>query len=306
MDTEGITNHMERIRRIGIGSAGAVMVALTGAVPAAAQTAIVVPCSASALSAAITTANTSGGGHLLLAPGCTYTLTTPAGSGNGLPRITTPITIQGVGDTITRSLTAVPFRIFDVGVSGDLTLSDLNVSGGDSTANGGGIRNAGTVTLNATTVKGNSADGLGGGISSSGWLNLAGSRVGLNSAEAGGGGINNTGTAHLDTANVDNNSVTAARSQGGGVLTTGGTFVAALSSIDSNAAIGSRANGAGLAAVGGSVHLNGSTVTNNHAATSPGGVLSNGASVSLVLTGVFANSPTNCVGSPDVVPGCAG
>lgn len=231
-------NTRQRIREIGIGSAGAVVVARSGAAPAAAQSAVLVPCSASALSPAITTANTSGGGQLLPAPGCTYSLTAAAGAGNGLPQITTPITIQGMGDTITRSATAASFRIFDVGVPGNLTPSGLTVSGGNSTADGGGIRNAGTVSLQASTVRGNSAAGRGGGVSNSGNLTLSGSRTGLNAAGPGGGGVNNTGTAYLNAAIADNNNVTAAQGQGGGVLSTDGTVVAALTSIDSNTASG--------------------------------------------------------------------
>ena len=86
---------------------------------ALAGTGINVPCSgpgggAAGLVAAINAANAAGGGTISLAPGCTYTLTAAASSGpmgaNGLPIITTRITIAGAHATITRS-SSDKFRI---------------------------------------------------------------------------------------------------------------------------------------------------------------------------------------------------
>jgi hypothetical protein len=65
-----------------------------------------VPCSgsgggAAGLIAAINAANSGGGGTIKLAAGCTYRLTAPNNSGalgpNGLPIITSTITIKGTG-----------------------------------------------------------------------------------------------------------------------------------------------------------------------------------------------------------------
>jgi hypothetical protein len=51
--------------------------------------------------------------------------------GNGLPVITTPITIAGADATIARS-SAQPFRIFEVDGPGDsLSVSALTITGGD-------------------------------------------------------------------------------------------------------------------------------------------------------------------------------
>ena len=103
---------------------------------------------------AITSANTdtatggcpagSGADIINLAAGGTYTLTTedndePLGDGpNGLPPVTSQITINGNGATIQRDPSyACPvddgssdFRIFHVDNPGDLTLNDLTVSNG--------------------------------------------------------------------------------------------------------------------------------------------------------------------------------
>jgi hypothetical protein len=121
-----------------------------------------VPCSSAALIAAITAANSSGGGTINLAPGCTYNLTTanntiPMLGGNGLPVISSRITINGFRTTIAGNNTS--FRIFFVSVTGNLTLQGLTITGGTAIA-GGGIANLeGTLTLNRTTVTGNTATG---------------------------------------------------------------------------------------------------------------------------------------------------
>ena len=49
---------------------------------------------------------------------------------NGLPAISSQITIQGNGATIQRSGGAPKFRIFGVYSGGDLTLKDLTVTNG--------------------------------------------------------------------------------------------------------------------------------------------------------------------------------
>ena len=81
-----------------------------------------VPCSgpgggAAGLVAAINAANAAGAGAISLAPGRTYTLTAAGSSGplgaNGLPVVTTRITIAGAHSTITRS-SSQQFRILEV------------------------------------------------------------------------------------------------------------------------------------------------------------------------------------------------
>src|SRR5262249_2615996 len=86
--------------------------------------------------------------------------------------ITSPITIAGTGETITRDGTAAAFRLFLVDTGGNLTLKNLTLSnglaqGGDGGANGyggggggaaglgGGIFNQGTLSLNSVTLTGN-------------------------------------------------------------------------------------------------------------------------------------------------------
>src|SRR5690348_17563366 len=157
---------------------------------ALAGTGINVPCSgpgggAAGLVAAINAANAAGGGAISLAPGCTYTLTAAASSGqlgaNGLPRITTRITIAGAHATITRS-SSQQFRILEVdGPGGNLSASALTITGGDASQPGGGVfNNAGTLTLNSSAVTRNTTLADAGGI-----LNKAGTAV-LNASRVSG------------------------------------------------------------------------------------------------------------------------
>lgn len=162
-----------------------------------------VPCSEIALVNAVTTANLSGGGTLTLAPFCTYSLTSPHGSGSagpaGLPNITTPITMTGFITDITRAPGAGPFRIFEVdgptqvtGANGQLSLARITVRGGDAgIGSGGGIVNlGGTVTLDVSTVRNNNA-AFGGGVytNANSSLTLNSSTVTDNTASVDGGGI---------------------------------------------------------------------------------------------------------------------
>jgi hypothetical protein len=94
----------------------------------------------------------------------THTLTASNNStygATGLPVISSVITIEGHGSTITRS-SADPFRIFAINGTGNLTLNETTVSGGLATGaspadRGGGVYNYfGTLTLTHSTVSGNS------------------------------------------------------------------------------------------------------------------------------------------------------
>ncbi|MBX3009963.1 MAG: hypothetical protein KF832_00605 [Caldilineaceae bacterium] len=86
------------------------------------------------------------------------TLTAAVNGYDGLPPITSLITIEGSGFTIARDTSAPEFRIVSVESGGDLTLNNITISGGQTAVNnGGGISNFGTVTLNNSTLSGNTA-----------------------------------------------------------------------------------------------------------------------------------------------------
>jgi hypothetical protein len=124
------------------------------------------------LIADINAANRQGGSNTItLVAGTTFTLTAvnnTTDGATGLPVIAAQdnLTIQGNGDTITRStVSGTPdFRLLDVGRRAALTLESLTLQGGLAygfgvSAEGGGIYNQGTLDLNGVTLQNNTAQG---------------------------------------------------------------------------------------------------------------------------------------------------
>jgi hypothetical protein len=172
-------------------------------VPTTAHAVTPVLCNETSLVKAITAANAAGGDTLALIPGCTYTLTTAHGSGPagpvGLPPITTPITLLGLGTTITRDPGAPAFRILQVegaanvpDTDGRLAMTGVTISAGIAAAPypGGGITNlGGTVSAVSSSITGNTAVAGGGIYTDNGAVSLITSAVTGNSAGITGGGI---------------------------------------------------------------------------------------------------------------------
>ncbi len=120
----------------------------------------------------------------------------------GLPMITSPITIQGGGYTISRASGAVAFRLFYVASSGTLTVTQTTLTGGnDRYFKSGGIYNDhGTLTVSNSTLSGNSVTMSGDSFSSG----------------IGGGGIyNDHGTLTVITSTLTGNSATSNGGAGG-------------------------------------------------------------------------------------------
>lgn len=273
--------------RLAVATAGALTVALLAVAAAPAKPPgphghpMNVACGQAALVAAIDAANSAGGGTLNLAHRCDYQLTTsPDDSENGLPRITTPITINGNQATIDGTSS---FRDFEVdGPGGELSVRDLTITGGSAQDFGGGIANLdGTVTLDHSQVSGNSAGAAGGGIanatfdpSSVAKLTVRNSSVNDNrqtsndpDAALGGGGIANVdGTVMLDHSQVDGNN--AEGFVGGGIASgdffgSGGETVLTADHSEINGNTAPNAGGGGIQNGLGSVSLNHSQVDGN-------------------------------------------
>ena len=104
------------------GYASALLLAGTAALaaPAAAQASAalpgppVVPCSSSALVAAIQQANSARFATLVLSRGCDYVLTKAVSGKDGLPPITGNLVVLGSGGTTISRSSSAAFRIFDV------------------------------------------------------------------------------------------------------------------------------------------------------------------------------------------------
>ena len=245
-----------------------------------------VPCNTGKLIAAITAANTAGGGAISLAPWCHYRLTTPVpgSNGDGLPPVTTRIAVNGNGATIDGTGAV---RVFEVdGPGGNLSLTNVTITGG-SADKGGGIENvAGTVTLNFSTVTRNTATQAGGGIASA---TLPGSssvaKLTLNFSRVTGNSQTETPGTTPGTGGLG----------GGGIVTILGKATLNASQVSGNTAMGlvggGIANGDYINTPPGSssfLTLNNSRVTGNSAPNAGGGGIQN-----LAGTVTVTNSKVN-------------
>ena len=119
----------------------------------------------------------------------------------GLPLITSPITIQGNGGRISGQGKA--FRLLAVSNSGDLTLQNVNLSGGSS-FNGGGLFNNGALTIQDSTISRNTGDG----VSNHGSLTIENSTI---SGNKNGAGVSNGGFVSIANGTTSQNPLKTGR-----------------------------------------------------------------------------------------------
>ena len=264
--------------------------------------AAILPCPAgdvACLIEAIHTANGNGEDNTIVLVAGTYTLTTvdhDTDGPNGLPSITSPLTIEGAGmetTVIERGAFATPFRLLYVTAAGTLTLNGLTITGGVQTEHAGGaLFNRGTVTLANSAITGNQSISEGNGLyNASGTMIISHSTIAHNSAWLGensfGGGLNNAGgTVDISHSTIAHND--AGSGPGGGIYNFfNGSVVISHSTIANNGADGP----AGLANAGGTMLISNTTIAGNVARRFSGGGLSNfnGGTVTLTNSTVADN-----------------
>ena len=202
----------------------------------------------------------------------------------GLPLITSQITIEGNGGRIRGQGNG--FRLLAVSNSGNLTLQNVNLSGGSSSY-GGGVFNNGTLTIQNSTISGNTA-GLGGGVSNHGTLSVENSTISGNKA-GDGGGVSNGGFVFIEGRPISHITpppgtycfyYSGRPSQYGGVYPSGvscyqfrsGTLTITDSTISKNSAT----TGGGISNYAGTVTIANSTISGNKG--SGGGAFNHGGS----------------------------
>src|SRR5581483_1649924 len=195
----------------------------------------------------------------------------------GLPVINTKITIQGNGAKIVRSKKAEPFRLMAVSASGDLTLQDVTLSGGDANGRlrGGAIDDYGSVTIIHSTISGNVAFEGGAVFILYGSLSVSDSVITNNVANYG-------GTFTMTNSTLSKNKAVPYHgnpSFGGGLLSTTAHDTITGSVITGNSA----SKGGGIAVYGVTV-ISDTTITKNSASGRGGGIY-NGDGDSLTVTG---------------------
>jgi hypothetical protein len=253
---------------------------------------------------AINTANANGETNTIRLTAGTYLLTdvnNTTDGPNGLPSITSTLTIIGAGADITiieHQASAPPaLRLLHVAATGRLTLNRLTLQGGNLGLNvlsppesGGGILNYGTVALTQCTLAQNTAGEHGGGIANFGTLTLTNSTLvdnagGVYFGNGGGGGIANFGTLTLTNSTLVGNRVID--NSGGGIANRGIMMLTNCSLVDNTSPYGS---GGGIANSG-TLTLTNSTVARNMAGgfLSSGGGIVNSGTLTLTNTTVVDN-----------------
>ena len=256
---------------------------------------------------------------IVLAAGTTYTLTVvdngTSSDANGLPIITSNLTINGNGATITRSAAGgTPnFRLFTVAPGATLSLNNVTLSNGNligvNGANGttgslagqpggavvgGAINNAGTLILTNTTFSANHLTaGTGGNGATSCTPNQATCGGGAGGT-ASGGAINNTGTLTVSGSLFAGNAVVggvngnagsgtgragAGGNGAGAALSNAGTLTVATSTFSANHAMGGT-SGSGV---------NGTT---SFGSPGTGGGIDNTGALSITTSAFLSNTAT--------------
>ncbi|MFD7227952.1 hypothetical protein [Streptomyces sp. NPDC059881] len=268
-----------------------------------------IACATEALKNAIHAANTAGGGTVQLARRCTYTLTTVDNTGlhgaNGLPLITTPITLRaGKNTVIERSAAAPAFRIFEVtGPAGALTLDGTNqgrhpgdhrdpwntadalLTGADRDDRDRACRKG-----SGLTVRGGSTADRGGAVFVDDDRSLTLHCLSLtNNTAANGGAVQNLGTADVRASTLSENSAAAGR--GGAISSQNGELNLTASKLSHNTA----GEGGGLFTEGESATISGSLIEHNTASNAAGTYVANGV-VDIVKSTIRHNTATNIAG----------
>ena len=161
------------------------------------------------LRAAIMEANALGGTNKVILPANTYTLsitsTNEDASANGDLDIDGNLTIEGASAATTSIDGGALDRVIQI-ISGTVTISEVTITNGDTSGNGGGISNAGNLTLNDVEIT-DSAGLLGGGFYNAGTGTADLDRVTISgsTADTGGGVYNDAGTLTITNATITAN-----------------------------------------------------------------------------------------------------
>ncbi|MFD4143031.1 hypothetical protein [Streptomyces sp. NPDC058572] len=274
-----------------------------------------IACDTEALKDAIDAANAARGGTIQLARRCTYTLTAEDNNGphgsNGLPLITTPITLKaGKNTVIERSAAAPAFRIFEVtGPAGALTLDgtdrgrrpgdrwdDWNTANALLTGADRGDRDRACRNGSGLTVRGGSTTGSGGAVFVDDDRSLTLHCVTLTDNTAvNGGAVRNRGTTDLRASTLSGNS---AEHSGGAISSRNGKLSLIASRLNENAA----GDGGGLTVEGGSATVSASLIDHNTASNAAGILVTNGV-VDIVRSIIRHNTATRIGGGLAVVGG---
>jgi hypothetical protein len=226
------------------------------------------------LIASITAANGTPAPDSIHLAGGTYQLTAvdnTTNGPNGLPSVTSPLTLQGVGaaqTVIVRVPGAPMFRLLHVAPTGALTVQGLTITGGDvgNFMDGGGIWNVGTLVVLTSAVIENRAN-FGGGLINGGQVTIERSEFVRNTAVHAGGGLDNGGVVTVRESTFAENSADG----GGAMANVRGTVLITNSTIVDNIGVFSGAGGIVNLTTGGVLRLTNTTMARNTGLVRGGG-----------------------------------
>jgi hypothetical protein len=204
-------------------------------------------------------------------------------SDNGLPVISSEITIEGAGHMISRDAGAPAFRLLLVNLNGNLTLHQTTLSGGNSQQSGGAIHNLGTVTVNNSTFSGNSASHGGAIFNSYATVTVSNSTLSDNTASFAGGSIYSTSDS---TLTISDSTLSGNSAEGGGAIYNYGTVTISDSTLSGNSA---DQGGAIYNKIGGTVSISISTLSDN-TANDNGGAINNESTVTVSNSTLSGNT----------------
>ncbi len=248
------------------------------------------------LIAAINTANSSPGADTItLAAGGTYTLTAidnGTEGNNGLPAVTSQITINGNGATIERSSVAgtPSFRMFFIPGpgAGNLTLNGVTIRGCDSLT-GGAIRNQGNLAVSNSSISGNYGQSAGAIWNQNGTVTITGSTIRNNRSFYYGAVWNEGNGAVLTATNSTFSDNQSDGYRGGGIVNVVGAVTLTNSTVSGNTSAGQGAGGIWNWLGGSTLTLINSTVSGNTGNQYAGGIRNSGGTLKLVNSTVTGN-----------------
>ena len=172
------------------------------------------------------------------------------------------------------------FSVFNIAFGGDLSISEVTVSGANnSSGNGGAFFNSGVLAISNSNLSGNTASS-GAGVWNAGTLTLTNSTLSGNTAAGLGFGSGLGGAivnAYGGTLNIFNSTLSGNTAIFGGGILNGGTLTLTNSTLSGNSA---SINGGGIlnngTLNGGILTLTNSTLFGNTAIQSGGGINNNG------------------------------
>ncbi|MBX7104673.1 MAG: right-handed parallel beta-helix repeat-containing protein [Gemmataceae bacterium] len=229
----------------------------------------------------------------------------------------TALTVQGVGTRVFDIAVAVgtnnPFSISNMTITGgsngvanadeSVTLTNVNITGNIGATGGAGVRSGGgTIVVINSNISGNTVTGTvdGGGIylSSATTVTVTNSTIADNSTAGDGGGISFFvgGALTVTGSSITGNAASGATLGAGGVYIWSGSASITNTTISGNSAVAGRAGGIG-AFSSGTITIKNSTIANNQAAVSGGGISSTSGTWTVLNTIISDNTaPTG----PDV------